>query len=513
MRAARVFAHPSFPVADVPRRLFGSFVEHMGRCVYTGIYEPDHASADQYGLRPDVVDLVRELGVTTVRYPGGNFVSNYRWEDGVGPVEERPRRLDLAWHTTETNEFGLNEFLRWARLTGVEPMLAVNLGTRGPAETLELLEYCNHPSGTTLSSRRAAHGAKDPHDVRMWCLGNEMDGPWQTGHKTAEEYGRLAAETARAMRQYDPTLELVACGSSHARMPTFGAWEDTVLDLTYDQVDFISLHAYYELHDGDVDSYLASGAEMDRFIEQVVATADAVGARRRSDKKIMLSFDEWNVWHAREFAPLAGEEWPVAPRLIEDTFDVRDAVVVGGLLISLLRHCDRVRAACMAQLVNVIGPIRTEPGGPAWRQTIFHPFALTARWATGTALRTVVESPTVGTRLHGTVPAVDGVVTHDHDSVTVLAVNRTQEEHVRLRLDLSAFGELVVREALLLHDDDPDARNTRERPDRVVPRVLSGLDGRRAPFGVDLPPISWLAVRLRKATGAAVPWSGSSPTG
>jgi alpha-N-arabinofuranosidase len=504
MREGRVFAHPSFPVADVPRRLFGSFVEHMGRCVYTGIFEPDHASADQFGLRGDVAGLVRELGVTTVRYPGGNFVSNYRWEDGVGPVEERPRRLDLAWHTTETNQFGLNEFMRWARLSGVEPMLAVNLGTRGPAEALELLEYCNHPSGTTLSSRRTADGAKDPHDVRMWCLGNEMDGPWQTGHKTAAEYGRLAAETARALRQYDPTLELVACGSSHARMPTFGAWEDTVLDLAYDQVDFVSLHAYYQPRDGDVDSFLASGAEMDRFIEQVVATADAVGARRRSDKTIMLSFDEWNVWHAPP-SPPAGEEWPVAPRLQEDSYDVRDAVVVGGLLISLLRHCDRVRAASMAQLVNVIGPIRTEPGGPAWRQTIFHPFAHAARWATGTVLSTVIESPTVDTRLYGTVPAVDAVVTHDDDHVTVLAVNRTRDEALRVRVDLSAFGDVVVIEAVSIHDDDPNATNTAEEPDRVAPRVVPELKGGRAPLDIELPPTSWLAVRLRKERSGQTP--------
>jgi alpha-N-arabinofuranosidase len=448
-------------------------------------------------MRGDVVSLVRELGVTTVRYPGGNFVSNYRWEDGVGPVEERPRRLSLAWHSTETNEFGLDEFMRWARLSGVEPMLAVNLGTRGPAEALELLEYCNHPSGTTLSSRRTAHGAKEPHDVRMWCLGNEMDGPWQTGHKTAAEYGRLAAETARAMRQYDPALELVACGSSHARMPTFGAWEDTVLDLAYDQVDFVSLHAYYEPRDGDVDSFLASGAEMDRFIEQVVATADAVRARRRSDKTIMLSFDEWNVWHAPP-SPPAGEEWPVAPRLQEDSYDVRDAVVVGGLLISLLRHCDRVRSACMAQLVNVIGPIRTEPGGPAWRQTIFHPFAHTARWATGTVLRTVIESPTVDTRLYGTVPALDGVVTHDQDHVTLLAVNRTRDEALRVRVDLSAFGDVVVTEAVSIHDDDPTASNTAEEPDRVLPRVVPELRGCSGSLDVELPPTSWLAVRLRK---------------
>src|SRR3954447_10697992 len=328
VRSAELFAHVSFPVADVPRRLFGSFVEHMGRCVYTGIFEPGHESADETGLRGDVAALVRELGVTTVRYPGGNFVSGYRWEDGVGPVDQRPRCLDLAWHSTETNRFGVDEFVHWARRTGVEPMLAGNLGTRGPMEAVELLEYCNHPSGTPLSDRRVANGARTPHGVRMWCLGNEMDGPWQLGHKTAAEYGRIAAETARAMRQFDPSLELVACGSSTSRMSTFGTWEDTVLDLVHGLVDHVSLHGYYEPSDGDVDSFLASGAEMDRFIEQVVATADAVAARKRSTKRIMLSFDEWNVWHAPTAVPMAGDEWPVAPRLSEDTFDVHDAVVV-----------------------------------------------------------------------------------------------------------------------------------------------------------------------------------------
>ena len=182
---ARFTAHPAFTVGAVPPRLFGSFVEHMGRCVYTGIYEPGHPTADDDGLRQDVLELVRELGVTTIRYPGGNFVSGYRWEDGVGPADQRPRRLDLAWHTTETNQFGLNEFMRWARKAQVEPMMAVNLGTRGVREAVDLLEYANHPGGSELSDRRISDGVTEPHNVRMWCLGNEMDGPWQTGHKTS----------------------------------------------------------------------------------------------------------------------------------------------------------------------------------------------------------------------------------------------------------------------------------------------------------------------------------------
>ncbi len=376
--AARVVVDPAAQVAPVKRRLFGSFVEHLGRCVYTGIYEPGHPTADEDGFRGDVLALTQELGVSVVRYPGGNFVSNYRWEDGVGPREHRPVRRDLAWRTIETNEIGVDEFIKWTGRAGVEPMLAVNLGTRGIAEALDLLEYADHPAGTTLSEQRVANGAPDPHGVRLWCLGNELDGPWQTGHKTAAEYGRLAAETARAMRQAEPDLELVACGSSHSSMPTFGSWEATVLEEAYDVVDYISLHAYYEEHDGDPGSFLASAVDMDRFIDAVTATADYVRAKLGASKRIDLSFDEWNVWYLSRFQHDGPEPgWPVAPRLIEDRYSVTDAVVVGNLLIALLRHADRVAVACLAQLVNVIAPMMTEPGGPAWRQTTFHPFAAT----------------------------------------------------------------------------------------------------------------------------------------
>ena len=353
--AARVVIDPAARVAPVKRRLFGSFVEHLGRCVYTGIYEPGHPTADEDGFRGDVLALTQELGVSVVRYPGGNFVSNYRWEDGVGPRDRRPVRRDLAWRTIETNEVGTDEFIKWAGRAGVEPMLAVNLGTRGVAEALDLLEYANHPAGTALSDQRVANGAPDPHAVRLWCLGNELDGPWQTGHKTAAEYGRLAAETARAMRQADPDLELVACGSSHSSMPTFGSWEATVLEETYDVVDYISLHAYYEEHDGDPGSFLASAVDMDRFIDAVTATADHVRAKLGATKRIDLSFDEWNVWYLSRFQNDGPEPgWPRAPRLIEDRYSVTDAVVVGSLLISLLRHADRVAVACLAQLVNAI---------------------------------------------------------------------------------------------------------------------------------------------------------------
>jgi alpha-N-arabinofuranosidase len=500
VRTASVTIDPAFRLGSADRRLFGSFVEHMGRCVYGGVFEPGHPSADPHGFRTDVLDLVRELGVSVVRYPGGNFVSGYRWEDGVGPQGDRPRRLDLAWKSVETNAFGLDEFMTWARAAGVEPMMAVNLGTRGVQEACDLLEYANHPGGTALSDLRRKNGAEDPYGIRLWCLGNELDGPWQVGHKTAHEYGRLAAETARAMKLVDPSVSLVACGSSNRQMPTFGAWEATVLEHTYEHVDYISLHNYYDPSDGDRASILASAVDMDAFIAEVVATADHVGARLRQPRKLKLSFDEWNVWYqSRLKSDLDSRGWVEAPALIEDTFTATDAVVVGGLLVTLLRHADRVGVACQAQLANVIAPIRTVTGGPAWRQTIFHPFALTARHAVGTVLRVApgTSGPTHETARYGEVPSVDTTAVHDEETgrLAVFAVNRSSAD-LHLECDLRGFAGIDGVEHLAITAGDDT--NTADDPDRVVPETLSrpAVDGGHC--RVRLAAASWNLLRFAR---------------
>ncbi|GIG41816.1 arabinosylfuranosidase ArfA [Cellulomonas phragmiteti] len=428
---ATVLLHPDFRTGTIDRRLFGSFVEHLGRAVYTGIYEPDHASADEHGFRRDVADLTRQLGVTMVRYPGGNFVSNYVWEDGVGPVEQRKPFIDLAWRTVEPNVIGTDEFLQWAEREGIEPMMAVNLGTRGVAAAAALVEYCNGVAGSRWADLRIAHGRVEPYGVRLWCLGNEMDGPWQIGHKDAHEYGRLAAEAGKAMKLVDPSIELVVCGSSGMQMETFGEWEQTVLSYTYDLVDHISMHAYYEELDGDRASFLGSATGMDRFIRRVVASVDAVGARKRSDKTVTISFDEWNIWYLKSRFP--GEtNLPLqhAPaRIIEDVYSALDAVVLGDLMVTLLNHADRVPLACLAQLVNVIAPIMTEPGGAAWTQPTYHPFATTARLARGDVLDVRVSGPTLSTAEHGDVPGVTAAVTwageRESGELGVFLVNRT----------------------------------------------------------------------------------------
>jgi alpha-N-arabinofuranosidase len=497
--------HPDARIADIDPRLFGGFVEHLGRHIYDGIHEPGHPTADEEGFRTDVMALVRELGVTTIRYPGGNFVSGYRWEDGVGPKEHRPRRLDLAWHATETNEVGLHEFASWLEKVGSDFMLAVNLGTRGTAEALDLLEYANTTVDTTRTRDRAANGRATPFGVAMWCLGNEMDGPWQLGHRSADDYGKLAVRTARAMRQLDPSIELVVCGSSGRSMPTFGTWEREVLGHAFDDVDFISCHAYYEEHDGDAQEFLASAVDMHLFIETVAGITDEVAAERGSDKRIKISFDEWNVWYLSRWqaqqVTYGPDDWPVAPRQLEDTYNVLDAVVFGDLLITLLEHADRVRSASLAQLVNVIAPIMTEPGGPAWRQTTFFPFSLTSRLGRGSAVRLPVSAPTITSSRFGEILAVHTVATTDDDGVSVFVVNRSTADAVTLRVDLSplraATGQTpVIVETHLLHDADRYAANTLEEPERVVPRALDGAVIEGDVLILPLPPVAWAAVRM-----------------
>jgi alpha-N-arabinofuranosidase len=494
MLKTRLIVDRDFVVAPLDRRIFGTFVEHMGRCVYGGIYEPDHPSADARGFRADVLELTKELGPTIVRYPGGNFLSGYDWEDGVGPKEARPVKRDLAWGSTETNQFGTNEFIDWCRAAGVEPMLAVNLGTRGPDAARNLVEYCNHDGGTYWSDLRRSHGYERPHDVRFWCLGNEMDGPWQICRKTAHEYGRVAQETAKVMRWASDGLTLAACGSSHRGMPTYGAWEYEVLDLCFDEVDLISLHQYFRNDDDDIARFLTVIDDLQSFITEVAAIADAVAAKRRSPKRIMLSLDEWNVWYkARGGEHLRQPGWPIAPRLIEEVYNFEDALVVAGVLITLMNNADRVKAACLAQLVNVIGPIMTEPGGAAWRQTIFHPFALSSRHARGDVLRAKVDTPGFAAGDHAAAPLLIASVVHDPETraATIFALNRSTSEEIELSAELRGVGARMLAETAELRHFDLKAVNSGSAPDTVAPRPHENVhvDGER--LTARLRPLSW----------------------
>ena len=498
LKKARIIIDRDFKVGEIDKRIYGSFIEHLGRAVYEGIYQPESSLSDRNGFRKDVMKLIREIRVPIVRYPGGNFVSNFRWEDSVGPKKDRPSRIELAWGVVETNDFGLDEFMKWAKAVGTEPMYAVNLGTRGIEDARNIVEYCNIKGGTYYSDLRRKHGAKDPYNIKLWCLGNEMDGPWQIGHRTAEEYGLLASRAGHIMKLVDPTIETVACGSSGLGMSTFGNWERTVLECSYDTTDYLSLHTYYGNPENDTPNFLASSVAMDQFISQVISVCDYVKAVKRSNKTIQLSFDEWNVWYHSNEQDKKLKKWVQHPHQLEDVYNMEDALLVGSMLITLLRHADRVKIACMAQLVNVIAPIMTSDTG-AWKQTIFYPYMQASVYGRGVALQTLVDAPSYESK-HGDAPFIDSIVTMDeeHDSITVFAVNKNLEEDMEITCDLRQFpGYKVVEHQMLTHKD-LKAVNTEKKPENVAPASYNGSRIEKGILTSVLPSKSWNMIRLQK---------------
>ena len=490
---AKLFADRHFPIGNIDRKIYGSFLEHLGRAVYGGIYDPEHPTADDMGFRADVLELVRKLRVPVVRYPGGNFVSGYNWEDGTGPKENRPRRMEQAWSAIETNQVGIDEFQEWARRAGTEVMMAVNLGTRGVEDARNLVEYCNFPGGTKYSDLRRANGFEKPFGIKYWCLGNEMDGPWQIGHKTAREYGRLAAEAGKVMKWTDPSIQLVACGSSNTGMPTFGSWEETVLEETYDVADFLSLHSYYGNPDNNTEEFLACSKDMDDFISTVASICDVVKSRLHSDKTMMLSFDEWNVWFHSGEQDKKIEKWTVAPPQLEDVYNFEDALVVGCLLITLLRHADRVKMACLAQLVNVIAPIMTETGGRSWAQTIFYPFLDASLHGNGVSLRTAVECGSYQAGKYGETSYLESIAVANEQAreIVVFAVNRSLTEEMELEIQVTGYGDLEKLSHRVLFCEDLKAVNTADAPDTVAPGELPLTEA------TVLPKHSWNVIRYR----------------
>src|SRR6184192_1481810 len=410
---ARVYVDSRRLIGALDRNLFGSFLEHLGRAIYEGVYDPVSKLSDANGFRKDVMEEVRQMGVPIIRYPGGNFVSGYNWLDGVGPKESRPRVLDKAWNSTNTNQFGTNEFMAWCKAVHAEPLMGLNLGTGTPEEAAALVEYCNLDHGTKWSDLRRKHGIAEPYRVKRWCLGNEMDGPWQIGHMTATAYGMKAQDAARQMRYVDPSLQLIACGSSGPLMPTYLEWDREVLEQCYEYVDGLSLHRYFgntpEETGGSSEKFVALNLTMDRQIAESLAVCDLVRGHKRSPKKLWLSFDEWNVWYRER----GGDgERKQAPHLLEEPYNMEDALLVGGLIITLLRNSDRIKVACLAQLVNVIAPIMTNATG-LFRQTIYYPYSWAVQFARGDVLNLQVQSPTYDVPRMEPVPYVDAAATLD----------------------------------------------------------------------------------------------------
>lgn len=487
MKNAKCFSDRHYPIGKIDDKLYSSFTEHLGRCIYSGIYEPGHPTADENGYRQDVAELVKELGVPVIRYPGGNFVSCYDWHDGIGPKENRPKRMDYAWSTIETNEFGIDEFCQWAEKVGVEPMIAVNLGTGSIKDAGDLVEYCNHPGGTYWSDLRGKNGHPEPYNIKYWCLGNEMEGSWQAGHLSAEDYTKKAMEAAKIMRWVDPSIKLVACGSSYETLPTYLEWDRIMLTELYNQVDYISTHNYTMNAGQGTTNFLASYKQLDTHIKNSAKVVEFVKAKNHFDKDIKICLDEWNVWNFQDikldsladldglttFEMTSAEKWETAPSILQEKYSLLDALVVGGLGITLLNNVDTVEIACLAQLINVIAPITTVRGGGVFKQTIYHPFHMLSKYGRGTTMKAAIEAPTY-TSEFGELPIVESAVVYDEtkEEIRVFALNCSQDEDTEFTVELQSYGNKKLKKHLALFGDDPEMRNTIDQPDNVVMKEM-----------------------------------------
>src|ERR1700757_397144 len=468
----RVYADSRRVTAPLDRYLFGSFLEHLGRAIYEGIYDPGSKFSDASGFRKDVMDELRQIRVPIIRYPGGNFVSGYNWLDGVGPKESRPRVLDKAWNSINTNQFGTNEFMAWCKAVGSLPLLGLNLGTGTPEEAAALVEYCNVDKGTQWSELRRQHGVAEPHNVQHWCLGNEMDGPWQIGHMSATDYGYKAADAARQMRAVDHSLKLVACGSSSPFMPTYLEWDREVLEQCYEYVDGLSLHRYYGNNEretgGDSSRYLALNLAMERQIAETLAVCDMVRGHKRSPKKLWLSFDEWNVWYRATDGDGRRTE---APHLLEEIYNLEDALLVGGMVNTLIRNADRVKIACLAQLVNVIAPIMTNADG-LFRQTIYYPYSWALQHGHGKVLNVLVESPTYDVKGLDAVPYIDAIATTEDGKTSLFILNRDLAKAHSVEVVWEDQPQNRVLASQVLTGSDLKAVNGFDAPERVKPQAF-----------------------------------------
>jgi alpha-L-arabinofuranosidase len=496
----RLYIDSRRTIAPIDHNLFGSFLEHLGRAIYEGIYDPGSKLSDANGFRKDVMDEVRQMGVPIIRYPGGNFVSGYNWLDGVGPKEDRPKVLDKAWNSLNSNQFGTNEFMAWCKAVGTEPLMGLNLGTGTPEQAAALVEYCNVEGGTKWSDLRRKHGYAEPYKVQRWCLGNEMDGPWQIGHMLATEYGMKAADAARQMHYVDPSLKLIACGSSGPFMPTYLEWDREVLEHCYEYVDALSLHRYVgntqEETGGDSSKYVALNLSLEKQIMETLAVCDLVRGHKRSPKQLWLSFDEWNVWYRARGHEFDNGHEKEAPHLLEEIYNLEDALVVGGILNSLIRHSDRVKLACLAQLINVIAPIMTNANG-LFRQPIFYPYDWALHYARGTALEVLVESPTYEVSGMGQVPYLDvaGTLSSDDGKTSVFILNRdiAKSRTVELNWEDKMPGKVLT--ASVLTGSDLKAVNGFDAPQRVAPQNAEKPTASGGKTRFEVPPRSYTMIQ------------------
>lgn len=427
---ARIKVDTERVIGDIDPKIYGNFIEHLGRCIYGGVFEENSPLSDANGYRRDVVEAVRKLNVSILRWPGGNFSSNYHWMDGIGPRDKRPPRLEMAWGTVESNRFGTHEFLNYCEMLGTEPYICANLGTGTWLEAQQWVEYVNSSQDTAMTRLRRQNGRSAPWKVTYWGLGNEMDGPWQMGHRTAEDYGKFALEAAKLMRWTDPNIKLIAAGSSNYNTGIdWIGWNRTVLDFLKTHVDYLSLHMYVGNTANNFGDFLASSVTLQDRIKTTEGVINAVLSGLTPRRKIYIAWDEWNVWYRARGDSQRGR------RILEEHYNLEDALVVATFLNTFVNNAHIIKIANMAQLVNVIAPIFTDEKR-LFLQTIYYPLALFAKNTKGTALELLVKSPTYSSRASGDLPLLDASAAIDNGTLVINVVNRHREQPVETEIQL-----------------------------------------------------------------------------
>lgn len=520
----KITIHPEFEIGEISPRLFSAFLEPIGTMVNGTMYNPKHKTADGEGFRTDFINALKNTNLPAVRLPGGNFVSAWQWKDSIGPKENRKIHLDPAWHQYITNEVGHDEYLSWAGKVKTEPLYTVNLGTGNIQDAMDCVEYSNHAGGTYWSDLRRKNGKEDPYGIKMWYLGNEMDGPWQLGswEKNPTGYGVLCNETSKAMKWIDETIETAVCGSSAPFMEHFPEWDEAVLDQCYDTVDYLSVHHYHFAPPGDYKALLGGSHFYEDFINTEIAMCDFVASKHRSPKKVMISFDEYGAM-VKPNAPLhpgygrynmARSHYrfdPTRKYILHDPDRMEDRIFPGGdmtqllamasVQLALLRHADRVKIGCMT---GGLGALCAANHDHVWRAASHYAYMQLLQYAKGTSMMTKYQGDTYdipGYAIDDTsqypdkegVPFVDSACAWDKENnrLTVFLINRNADSEYPVSLDLKGFEGYTAVSQYEMFTPDMECKHAFGQDELITPKENSSWTFENGIFETHVKPLSW----------------------